>query len=132
MLEFNYQAYTLSGNAEYKHVHVLEGTVNLVTYELAIEESSQSSVKVRRTPDNVRVRPNGHKRHNPFDDDNDLSIMQDDFIENTDLEWMSLNYRKRRAAMLSNSKRRLILAMFQKDISYFPSLLEIRDQLINA
>ena len=54
------------------------------------------------------------------------------FVHDTDLEWMSLNYRKERAAQLSPSKRRMILVMFQSDIQYFPSMEQIRDQLIKA
>ena len=45
---------------------------------------------------------------------------------------MSLNYRKEKAAKLSPSKRRMILIMFQRNIPYFPSLREIRDELIQA
>ena len=48
------------------------------------------------------------------------------------MEWLSLIYRKKRAAKLSKSKRRMILVMFQKDIKYFPTLREIRDGLISA
>ena len=54
------------------------------------------------------------------------------FINPTDLEWMSLNYRKERAAKMSLSKRRMILMMFQTDCQYFPSMKEIRDELVLA
>ena len=54
------------------------------------------------------------------------------FISNTELEWLSLNYRKERATKLAASKKRMILIMFQKDISYFPTMKEIRDELIQA
>ena len=54
------------------------------------------------------------------------------FIEETKHEWMSLNYRKERANNLSKSKRRMILIMFQKDFSYFPTMKDIRDELIQA
>ena len=43
---------------------------------------------------------------------------------------MSLNYRKERANKMSPSKRRMVLKMFQEDISYFPTMREIRDELI--
>ena len=45
---------------------------------------------------------------------------------------MSINYRKERAAKLSNSSKRMLLIMFQKDLSYFPTLGEIKNELINA
>ena len=54
------------------------------------------------------------------------------FLSNAELEWMSLNYRKERATKLAASKKRMILIMFQEDISYFPSMKEIRDELIQA
>ena len=53
-------------------------------------------------------------------------------IHETDLEWMSLNYRKYRAAIMSPSKRRMILVMFEEDYQYFPTRREIRDGLIKA
>ena len=52
------------------------------------------------------------------------------FISKTELEWLSLNYRKERATKLAASKKRMILIMFQEDISYFPTIKEIRDELI--
>ena len=45
---------------------------------------------------------------------------------------MSLNYRKRRARNQSESIRRMILIMFQIDLPYFPTLREIRDEIIKA
>ena len=80
--------------------------------------------------DNFRARQNGQIRHDPFDSDEEDLANNINFICPTDLEWMSLNYRKERAAKMSASKRRMILIMFQNDISYFPTLREIRDELI--
>ena len=80
---------------------------------------------------NERRRPNAERRHNPVDEE-DRRISDTHFIAQDDLEWLSLNYRKERAARLSKSRRRMILIMFQKDISYFPSLKEVRDELIKA
>ena len=77
----------------------------------------------------MKVRPNEHERQNPFHNETDGNLGLN-FIDPTDLEWMSINYRKVRAAKLSESKRRMILIMFQKDLKYFPSLREIRDELI--
>ena len=45
---------------------------------------------------------------------------------------MSLNYRKLRAQRTSNSHRRIILILFERDYQYFPSMREIRDELISA
>ena len=65
-------------------------------------------------------------------DDEQARLSSLNFIESTNLEWMSLNYRKERANKLSKSKRRMVLIMFSKDISYFPTMKEIRDELIKA
>lgn len=53
-------------------------------------------------------------------------------MSDTPLEWVSLNYRKEKAARLSPSRRRMILVMFQHKHSYFPSIKEIKDELVMA
>ena len=50
----------------------------------------------------------------------------------TDMEWLSLNWRKYRAGQLSKSNRRTVLLLFEYDFDYFPSLVEIRNSLIKA
>ena len=85
---------------------------------------------MRRSIDNQRVRPNGHYRHDPAQGSSILDLNKLNFISETDLEFLSLNYRKERANKLSESRRRMILIMFRKQLSYFPSLREIRDELI--
>ena len=55
-----------------------------------------------------------------------------DFIHNTNLEWLSLNWRKDRARKMSGSSRRLILIMVEEDYQYLPSLREIKDSLIRS
>ena len=87
---------------------------------------------MRRTRNNERSRPNAEKRHDPVDETSDIRSSLTKFLNDTDLEWLSLNYRKARAKRLTRSHRRIVLIMFQKDISYFPSLKEIRDELIEA
>ena len=54
------------------------------------------------------------------------------FVENTDLEWLSLNWRKYRAQVISKSNRRVILHMFEQDYQYFPTLRNIKDGLMRA
>ena len=48
------------------------------------------------------------------------------------MEWLSINYRKYRAAQKSKSNRRMVLELFEQDYQYFPSLQEVRDGLIKA
>lgn len=83
--------------------------MNNLLLEIPGEETK--SVKIRRSHDNTRKRPNGVDRHDIMN-----VAMQNElhksFINPTDLEWMSLNYRKERAAKVSPSRRRMILVMF--------------------
>ena len=129
-LEFSYQAFKISGRDTFQEAEIISGTVNFKTLLLKLN-SNGKLVQVRRTLNNERRRPNAERRHNPVEEE-DRRISDAHFIAQEDLEWLSLNYRKERAARLSKSRRRMILIMFQKDISYFPSLKEIRDEIIMA
>ena len=62
-----------------------------------------------------------------MDDDHNNNL---NLIKSTELEWMSFNYRMQRAAKMSPSQCRTILLMFEEDYQYFPTLREIRDELI--
>lgn len=73
-----------------------------------------------------------HARHNPLDTEALTRRRSELFIHNTDFEWLSLNWRKYRAAHMSASNRRMILKMFESDFQYFPTLKEIRDGIVNA
>ena len=47
-------------------------------------------------------------------------------IKDVSLEWMSLNYRKQKVFIPNESKRRMILRIFNdENFSYFPSIKEI-------
>ena len=65
---------------------------------------------MRRSDLNIRQRANGNMRHDPFNQVVN-EAENNKFIDPTDLEWMSLNYRKERAAKICPSKRRMILIM---------------------
>ena len=86
---------------------------------------------VRRTVSNTRGRPNAARRHDPVYIDGSRNS-EAHFISDTHLEWTSLNYRKEKAAALSPSRRRMVLMMYQKQYPYFPTLREIRDELIEG
>ena len=60
----------------------------------------------------MRKRPNGHIRDDPQENEDVRSSGSFHFINPTNLEWLSLNYRKERAAKLCASKRRMLLIMF--------------------
>ena len=81
---------------------------------MVTNEPNTEVVQVKRSTENTRIRPNAGNRHDHHNtglqDSNSLS-----FISKTYLEWMSLNYRKERAAKMSKSIRRMILIMFQED-----------------
>ena len=81
----------------------------------------------------MRRRPNAAERHEPLIGAKIISDHEDcSFTYDTDLEWLSLNWRKFRASQISASFRRLILYMFERDFEYFPTLREIRDGLIGG
>lgn len=131
MLEFDYQSYRITGIEKFKESKIILGIVNLETMQMIRNTNTFDTVPVRRSIDNERKRQNGHNRHDP-QVESDPGRESLHFISNTDVEWLSINYRKERAAKLSPSKRRMILILFQKDMSFFPSLREIRDELIKA
>ena len=68
-------------------------------------------VKVRRSEDNSRSRPNAARRHDPVLLDG-YRNSEKHFISDTHLEWTSLNYRKEKAAALSPSRKRMVLLMY--------------------
>ena len=94
-------------------------------------------LRIKRAPDEKRRRPDAIRR-------NDMQhggllldeSINDVFIHNTNLEWLSLNWRKYRASKISTSIRRLILYMFEEmfemKLGFFPTLREIRDGLIGG
>ena len=64
---------------------------------MEINLDSHQTVKISRSKENQKQRPNlGGNRHDPFKDNagrrNSIK-----FVHNTDLEWLSLNWRKFRA-----------------------------------
>ena len=65
-LEFYYQAYAITGNEKFKFTKIVQGKVDFENFELTTNGSDNSDVKIRRTPDNSRKRPNSHRRHDPF------------------------------------------------------------------
>ena len=132
ILEYAQKVYKKTNFVEdQKSVLLINGVVNLETFEYQSNDNSLPPVKIIRTKDNVRKRPDGHNRQDPFRDD-EFDDNSTKLVNPTDLEWMSLNYRKVRAAKMSPSKRRMIIFMFEIDYQYFPSLREVRDELISA
>ena len=60
VLEFDYQAYMIQSKERFKKSTILHGTVNFDNYELTTNYEPIEIIKVRRTQDNVRKRPNGY------------------------------------------------------------------------
>ena len=77
---------------------IIPGTIDLKSFEMTlIDQPNSQVVKVRRTTNNVKKRPNAANRHqNHLVGEQNINSLN--FINPTDLEWMSLNYRKERAA----------------------------------
>ena len=124
-LEFNFQAHFLSNLKEFRKVQILCGVVDLEN-ETFYDYSDFFIGMVRRTNNNSRGRPNAARRHDPVHFDGSRNS-EAHFISDTHLEWTSLNYRKEKAAALSPSRRRMVLIMYQKQYSYFPTLREIME-----
>ena len=75
-------------------------------------DPKDKSLKIERTKDNIKKRPNGQKRHDPFCFDDHARRNSDSMIAMIEREWLSLNWRKYRASTFSKSKKRMILIMF--------------------
>ena len=67
-----------------------------MTMTLALNKPEK--LKIRRTKDNKRKRPNSHKRHDPLESNFHGRRDSQYFFKDFDLEWLSINYRKYRAA----------------------------------
>ena len=74
-------------------------------------DNTHEKTIVKRMPRNERERPNAHRRHNPVEDDGRRASSVT-FLNQQDLEYLSLNFRKERAANISSSKRRMVFLMF--------------------
>lgn len=78
---------------------------------------------VQRKPQNKKMRPEPQIRFNIDDHlETGQSMFHKDFIESTDFEWLSYNWRKYWASKMSRSSRRTILYMLNNDYEYLPSL----------
>lgn len=89
----------------------MQGTADLQRLQFVPSEI-KNTLAIRRTPHNERKRPNAEKRHDPVEDEQVFRNSLLKFLNNTDLEWLSLNYRKARAKQLTRSHKRMILIMF--------------------
>ena len=134
-IELAYSIYSKTFDDQFATVDLVVGQVNLKDDTLKVTDSNGHLhiMDVQRSNHKVRKRPNAAERHEPFVGATILSDHEDcTFTYDTDLEWLSLNWRKFRASQISASFRRLILYMFESDFDYFPTLREIRDGLIGG
>ena len=81
-----------------RRVDIVTGTVDVKNMTMAIRGYSSVAIRVQRTQDNKKIRPNGKRRHNPYELQEDETENPFDFTHSTDLEWLSLNWRKYRAS----------------------------------
>lgn len=108
-----------------------------LTLTIKKDDDETEVLNVKRLVDNVRRRPDRDVRHEK-QAGGLLSNNQGDnlFIHHTNLEWLSLNWRKYRASQISISIPRLILRMFEemlkRKLGYFPTLREVRDGIIGG
>ena len=114
----------------FRKVELLGGIVDLTDNSYTDLKGNKLGV-VKRGLKGSRKRPNAERRHDPVLM-NCRTLSMDHFISDTHLEWLSLNYRKEKAARISPSRKRMVLLMYQKQPSYFPTIREIRDELIEG
>ena len=114
-------------------VEIESGKVDLMCETITLKNDANQQLAIRRSSNNERERPNSEQRHN-ISEAGHISDISDkpNIILDTNLEWLSLNWRKNRAQMISCSFRRLILYMHERALNYFPTLREIRDGLIKG
>ena len=129
-LELNYQTLKLFGEERFKKVKIVNGIVDLEK-NIMTTIQNKSMLEIQRTKVNTRKRRNAERRHDPLDFEGSR-LSDNHFISDTNLQWTSVNYRKEKFANISPSRRRMVLIMYQKQPSYFPTLREIRDELIEA
>ena len=100
--------------------------------KMIVNDGTEYEYQVERSQDNVRLRPGGRDRHDPYNGGDSDSGNLMDLLFNTNLEWLSLNWRKYRASLMASTLKKLIFHMYEEDYQYFPNLREIRDGLILA
>ena len=61
-----YYAYKNKQIKQVKTIKIANGTVDLEACTIKLNDGSEQEVKVRRTPDNNRARPDAETRHDPF------------------------------------------------------------------
>ena len=140
-IELGYLVYTYTQDPEHSTIKIaFDGciaTVNFITNLMTFKRNEcqqPQEFRVKRSESGERRRPDTRHRHDPeiggivSDGQNQTST----FIFSTNLEWLSLNWRKWRAEQISTSIAQLILNMFDNDFEYFPTLKEIRDGLIGS
>ena len=96
----------LTGKTEqFRLVEIKLGTVDMEACTMVSLEEPPVETQIRRAEDNTkRKRPNARGRHDPYSTHyRGASTSSISSSHNTELEWLSLNYRKVKAAMLSSS-----------------------------
>lgn len=127
---------------EYRKTQILMGEVDFEDFSITVENEKgvTEKLKVHRAASNdssIRRRPEADLRHDrTFAGVVIDQRVNDGFILKTNLEWLSINWRKYRASQISQSYRRVILNMWEgmvfNNLGFFPTLREIRDGLIGG
>lgn len=112
-LEFSFLAYKIHHKKQYKTIKTELGIVDLESRLLEVAESNGQTHLVKRKWSKQELW---------------CKSMDHDI----DFEWMSLNFRKYRADLLSKSIRRRILNMVRYNYQYLPSLMEILNGITKA
>ena len=106
----------MSKNDNWPKIDIISGKVDLQTLTMKTNGNDDALTEIKRAPDDYkRVRPNGKVRHDPLFYNLRGKRSVENFLHPTTLEWMSINWRKYRASLVSPSLRRMILNMFEED-----------------
>ena len=84
-----YYAYKKKQIKQVQTIAIANGSVDLETCMMKLNDDSEQEVKVRRTPDNKRARPDGEARHDPFGSGKkSLNKRLQSFLSETNVEWL--------------------------------------------
>ena len=96
MIEFAFHHYSFKKTETNRFVEIAQGTIDLETMILK-SLNTEEGIKVIRAKENQKIRPSATKRHDPFQEIDETQNKRN-FIHDTNLEWLSLNFRKYRAS----------------------------------
>ena len=98
------------------------GRVNFES-SVVVNEVDNVEIKIKRTNNKTRIRPDAHSRHNTSNlNDSDTNL---NLVDLRDFEWMAWNYRTYKRGAKYGSKENIVAQMFNQTFSFLPTAEEI-------